>query len=104
MDEQDNKVIPINIHLINAMKGVLKELRELPWKRPKQFNAIFVDRKGFMKMDKVPNPPPPIWQYAILPRLNLTVERDPYAYAPACERASFYFYRRIGDSLEYREE
>lgn len=103
MTHEQSKIIPINRSLVRALDELLKVLVNQPWNGPKKFNAVYIDRKGFMKMDEVPNPPPPVTYFAILPIFSTHIEAGPRN-SVECHRIAFHFYRRIGDTIEYREE
>jgi hypothetical protein len=101
-----DNIIPINKPMIDALNRMLDLLDKNQWKGPESFNAILVDRKNFMRMLQIKNPAPPsirIPVLAKLPKLSIllgtTVPTE-----SVYEEVEFYFYRRIGETIEYREE
>lgn len=106
MDWENKNIIPINKPMIDALKNILDCLKDIPWNGPKEFNAIFIDRKGFMKQGYLPNPPPPVYSFAVHASANIRMIRSvpELSSLPSCvEKIEFRLYRRIGDTLEYRE-
>lgn len=97
-----DNIIPINRGLVTAMRRLLDALKDMPWQGPKTFNAILIDRKDFMKMMSLPNPPPPVVDIAVRERLDIIISSQALD-AASINRVRFDFYRRIGDTLEYRE-
>lgn len=101
---EDSKIIPINKKLIDSMLKLLSNLKKDWESAPKEFNAIFIDRKGFMKMDKIPFPPRPIICFAVPPKFEFRASNiAQVSTAPTTERNEFHFYRIIGETAEYRE-
>lgn len=98
----DDNIIPINRGVIEALTKLLGALKDVPWKGPKSFNAILIDRKDFMKTMAVPNPPPPVIEIAVRSRMEFRMVAGPIELAQN-DRVRFDFWRRIGDTLEYRE-
>lgn len=100
----DKNIIPINRASIRALTELLSVLGKQAWNGPNKFNAIFVDNKRFMRQEYLPNPPPFRWDFVETPKMSIAT--SPAATVPdSCtlKRVSFEFYRRIGDTLEYRE-
>jgi len=96
------RVIPINIAMIRSLKALLKALKDRPWDGPTVFNAILIDRKDFMKMVKIPNPPNPIYRVPVMPKMDIVITSEDLS-KPAVHIVKFMFYRKVGDTLEYRE-
>lgn len=107
MSDLPNNIIPINKALIQTLTDILKSLGN-SWQGPSQYNAIMVDRKGFVQSFKVPNPPPPIWQVPIRPSIFksfITFGEEVSSVPQIIEFAEFQMYRRCSeDTIEYREK
>jgi hypothetical protein len=105
--DSPNNVIPINRAMVDTLKRLIAAVGDRVWVGPSHFNAIMVDRKGFVQSFKVPNPPPPLWVVSVMPSIFQSTRSymftDLSAETVRCECAEFTFYRQVGDVLEYRE-
>lgn len=95
-----DKIIPINRAFIRSLEDILKTCG-LRCHAPEKYNAIFIDRKGFIKQDTVNKFQTHI-RFAVPPRMGFA-SSAPDSMSVTIEECVFMFYRQIGSTLEYRE-
>jgi len=99
----ENKIIPINRAFIRSLERVLKDFKEC-CTGDETYNAIFIDNKGFIKQGTVKGVQPVVEFAVRLPiEYTFTVGEAQIPSHPICSKVPFYFYRQIGETLEYRE-
>jgi len=69
----------------------------------KRIDAIFKDRKGFTRFETIDYPPMPVYYFAVMPSISISIKISAVPSMEACTKAEFRL-REIEADRAYYEE
>lgn len=95
-------IIPINRSIIRTLEKILETIGDCRQK-PKDVDAIFIDNKSFMRVEKVGFPAPKYFRFASYPKSPICTYETATDSIVKINYTEFFLYRKIGNTYEYRE-